>query len=81
MRVSMESTRCRNSSGRHEDMDEKEFLSRLIRNRDSSQYDHVKLKIKIRPLRQGLQGIQIFVIRDDDAAFYYSVDITDDDYR
>ena len=62
-------------------MDEKEFLSRLIRNRDSSQYDHVKLKIKIRPLRQGLQGIQIFVIRDDDAAFYYSVDITDDDYR
>ena len=62
-------------------MDEKEFLSRLIRNRDSSQYDHVKLKIKIRPLRQGLQGIQIFVTRDDDAAFYYSVDITDDDYR
>ena len=60
-------------------MDEKEFLSRLIRNRDSSQYDHVKLKIKIRPLRQGLQGIQIFVTRDDDAAFYYSVDITDDD--
>jgi spindle assembly abnormal protein 6 len=60
--------------------DGKEVLVRLKKDNDSSQDDRAKLKLRSRPLRNG-NGLQIFLTREDDPAFYYSVDITEDDYR
>ena len=70
-----ELTRSRNPS---ENSDEKDFLAKLKRC-DSSE-DKANLKIKAKPLKSG-NGLQIFLTREDDPGFYYSVDITDEDYR
>ena len=76
-----ELTRSRTpSSGKIEnDPSEKEFLVRIQRKNDSSLEEKVNLKLKTRPLRSG-NGLQIFLTRQDDPAFYYSVDITNTDY-
>ena len=64
----MEVTRSRNVSGRNTPCEnEREFLTKLKKNNDSSQDVNAKLKIKIRPLRQQTNsGLQIFLIREDD---------------
>ena len=76
-----ELTRSRTpSSGKVEnDPSEKEFFVRIQRKNDSSLEEKVNLKLKTRPLRSG-NGLQIFLTRQDDPAFYYSVDITNTDY-
>ena len=76
-----EITRSRTpSSGKVEnDPSEKEFLVRIQRKNDSSLEEKAHLKLKTRPLRSG-NGLQIFLTRQDDPAFYYSVDITNTDY-
>jgi len=76
-----ELTRSRTpSSGKVEnDPSEKEFLVRIQRKNDSSLEEKANLKLKTRPLRSG-NGLQIFLTRQDDPAFYYSVDITNTDY-
>ena len=72
-----ELTRSRTpSSGKVEnEPSEKEFLVRIQRKNDSSLEEKANLKLKTRPLRSG-NGLQIFLTRQDDPAFYYSVDIT-----
>ena len=77
-----EVTRSRTpSSGKGEnDQNEKEFLAVLKRKNDSSQEDQANLKLKTRPLRNG-NGLQIFLTREDDPAFFYTLDITEDDFR
>ena len=76
-----ELTRSRTpSSGKIEnDPSEKEFLVRIQRKNDSSLEEKANLKLKTRSLRSG-NGLQIFLTRQDDPAFYYSVDITNTDY-
>ena len=76
-----ELTRSRTpSSGKVEnDPSEKEFLVRIQRKNDSSLEEKANLKLKTRPLRSG-NGLQIFLTRQDDPAFSYSVDITNTDY-
>ena len=61
--------------------DEKEFLAKLKKDYDSPPQD-AKLKVKIRPLKSHRSsGITICLMREDDPAFYYVVDITETDYN
>ena len=77
-----ESTRSRNpSQGKNsENAEEKGFVCKLKKNSDSSFEEKANLKLKIRPLRSG-NGLQIVVTKEEDASFYYCLDITEDDYR
>ena len=80
----MEMALSRNSSEKNTlNQEELEFLTifnYIKRDHNSSHVACAKLKIKIRPLCQ-TNGLQIYLIRENDPAFYYSVDITADDYR
>ena len=79
MKKMTEVLRSRNPSTGN-DPKEKGFLAKLRRINDSSLDEKANLKLKTRPLRNG-SGLQVFLTRQDDPAFYYSVDITEMDYR
>ena len=74
----MEANESRRNSGNSENENEKEFLA-ILKQNDSSDLKST-LKLKIKPLRNH-NGIQVFLTKEDDASFYYSLDITDEDFR
>ena len=68
----------KNSGNENQNENEKEF-SAILKREDSST-DKTTLKLKIKPLKNH-NGIQVFLTKEDDASFYYSLDITDEDFR
>ena len=72
--------KSRNSSaGVERNVDEKVFTAILKRSSDES-VDKTTLKLKTKPLKNR-DGMQIFLTKEDDPAFYYSLDLTDEDFR
>ena len=74
-------TKSRKSTGGLMEKNENEkTFSAIVKRNDDSSSDKATLKLKTKPLKNR-DGMQIFLTKEDDPAFYYSLDLTDEDFR